>query len=277
MTILGLALGYVAALVKGPRYVAEAVIAPKESDNQKMPQISGLNTLSGIIPISFSGNASLDKIQQVADSREFHARLVEHYNLLPEIYRHEWNKQYMKWFDISLRQWKPGFNPPRILDMGSFFKKHYVNINKDSKKNIIAFIITTKDSTFTDSLMAHYLEFLDLYIRTSVQNEANENVAYLNTRLDSISDPLLQEKVRGIIASELEKAMVVSKKAFKIIDVPYRSYAFKQKRLFPMIFSAGMMLLSLFAVVLEHAFASCIIVGEDRELFEKIKKELWIR
>jgi hypothetical protein len=109
--------------------------------------------------------------------------------------------------------------------------------------------------------MAHYLDFLDLYIRTNVQTEANENVAYLNTRLDSIADPLLREKVLGIIATEFEKAMVMSKKAFKVLDSPYRTYEFKQRKLFPMVFGAGVFFWSLLTVVLLHAFSSSALTG----------------
>ena len=42
-TILGLVGGYVAALIKGPTYVAEAVIAAKESENQKTTSLAALS------------------------------------------------------------------------------------------------------------------------------------------------------------------------------------------------------------------------------------------
>jgi hypothetical protein len=275
MTVLGLALGYVAALAKGPRYVAEAVIAPQESESQKSPSLSALGALGAFVPLTLSGNASLEKVNQVLGSREFNAKLVAQYGLLPDIYRHEWPKEYRKWYDEGARQWKPGFTPPGLLDMGEFSKSKYLKI--DNKNNTIILTVTSKDSSFADSLMAHYLEFLDLYIRTNVQQEATENVAYLNTRLDSIADPILREKIRDIIAKELEKAMVVSKKAFTIIDVPYRTYIFKQKKLFPMVSGAGMLFLTLLVIVLRHAFSSSVVTHEDRDMIAGIKKELWMR
>jgi len=68
----------------------------------------------------------------------------------------------------------------------------------------------------------------------------------------------------------------VSKKAFKVLDSPYRTYKFKQKKLFPMVFGAGMFFMSLLAVVLLHAFSSSALTGEDRDLIAGIKRELWL-
>jgi hypothetical protein len=271
-TLLGFVFGDIAAVVKGPRYVSEAIIEPQETETQRTSGLSGLSALSGILPISLPGNASIEKIDQVLNSREFNAKLAERYNLLPDIYRHEWRKPYRKFFDEATGRWRPGFTPPKMLGIGAFMRNKY--LKKEIVKNLLTLKIATKDSTYTDSLMAHYMEYLDLYIRTSVQDEANENVTYLESRLDSIGDPLLREKVHGIIASEFEKAMVVSKKAFSIVDAPYRTRAFKEKKLYPLVFGAGLFFLSTLLVVFLHAFSSSEKTEEDRKLIEGIKREL---
>jgi hypothetical protein len=77
LTFLGLVAGYTAALIKGPTWVAEAVIAPREAESQKMPSFSGLGALGGIVAsqLNLGGNASLEKIDLILDSREFGAEL----------------------------------------------------------------------------------------------------------------------------------------------------------------------------------------------------------
>jgi uncharacterized protein involved in exopolysaccharide biosynthesis len=98
LTFFGLVSGYVAAQIKRPTWVAKAVIAPREAESQKMPSFSGLGALGGIVAsqLNLGGNASLDKIDLILDSREFGAKLIDHYSLLPTIYKHQRPKVYAK-------------------------------------------------------------------------------------------------------------------------------------------------------------------------------------
>jgi len=95
--------------------------------------------------------------------------------------------------------------------------------------------IQSKDSMFTSTLATVYLDYLNEYIRTKVQTEAKENVEYLDTQLVSIADPLLRTKILGLLASEIEKKMVVSREAFKVADPLYLHKNFKEKKLFPIV------------------------------------------
>ena len=87
LTVAGFAGGYFLALLKGPTWVADAVIAPKEAENQKQPNLSSFGAFGGLVAnqLNIGGNASLDKIELLLDSRDFNARLIERYNLLPEM------------------------------------------------------------------------------------------------------------------------------------------------------------------------------------------------
>jgi hypothetical protein len=275
-TVLGLVLGYVAALIKGPTWVAEAVIAPKEAESQKTPSFAGLGALGGLVAsqLNFAGNASLDKIDQILDSRKFGARLIENYSLLPIIYKYQWPKVYRKYWDAPQNAWKPEFVQPKPLDMGSFIKAKYLKKTKDIKTNTLLLKIQSKDSTFTVNLATMYVGYLNDYIKTNVQNEAKGNVGYLDSQLVSIVDPLLREKIQGLIADEIEKEMVVSKEAFKIVDPVYLSKTFKEKKLFPLVFGFGLFFMGCLFVVFLQAIASSDKTEEDKDLIEKIRKEL---
>jgi hypothetical protein len=122
----------------------------------------------------------------------------------------------------------------------------------------------------------NYIEYLNEYIKSNVQSNARENVSYLEKQLVSISDPLLREKIQGLIANEIEKEMVVSKEAFKIVDPVYLSKTFKEKKLYPLIFGFGLFFIICLAIVFVQAVSSAEKTEKSGQLLEKIKKEMFI-
>lgn len=275
-TVLGLVLGFVAALVKGPTWVGEAVIAPKERESQQSTSLAQLGALGGIVASQLNldqGSASLNTMDMILDSRDFGAKLIEKYSLLPAIYKYQWPGKFKKYWDQSRNTWKSNFAQPQPLAMGGMIQAKYLKKTKDTKKNVIVLSIQSKDSTFTSTLAARYIEYLNEYIRTKVQNEAKENVAYLDSELVNIPDPLLRSKIVGLLASEIEKEMVVSREAFKVSDPLYLHKIFKEKKLFPLVFGFGLFFLSCLIVVFIHAFSSSDKTEEDKDLIEKIRRE----
>jgi hypothetical protein len=275
MTLIGFGLGNVAALKKGPKWFAEVLIAPKETESQKTPSISGLGALGGMVAsqINFGGNANLDKIDLVLNNREFNYKLVEKYNLLPLIYRGEWPKTYKGLWDSTKQQWKPGFVPPPPLSIGGMVKGLFLK-KTVNKNNTMLITIKSKDSTLSITLAEKYVQFLDEYIKASVQSDAKENVSYLEKQLNGIADPLLREKIQSLIASEIEKQMVVSKEAFRIVDPVFLYKGFKEKGQYPKLFGGGMFAVACVFIILMQAFASGKKTEEDKRLLFKMKKEL---
>ncbi len=78
-TLLGIIAGDVIALIKGPTWISEVIIAPKESNMQTTPNLSGLGAFGGIVAsqLNITGNPGLDKIELILDSRKFHAEVIE--------------------------------------------------------------------------------------------------------------------------------------------------------------------------------------------------------
>lgn len=277
LTLVGLILGLLIALVKGPTFVSEAVIAPQESDNQKSASLAGLGALGGLVAsqLSLGGNASLDKIDLILDSREFNAQLIEKHDLIPAIFKYQWPKAYAKFRDTSSQSWKSPFVAPKPADLAGLVKGKYLK-KKTNKNNTMNISIALKDSAMSFMLASTYLDYLDEFIRNDVQTGAKENVTYLEKQLETIADPLLREKVQALMANEIEKEMVVSKKAFKIIDPVYESKTFKEKKLYPLVFAFGFFFLGCLCAVFMHAFSSAQKTDEDRTLIEKIKRELFL-
>lgn len=276
-TILGLVGGYFAAKVKGPTWVAEVVIAPKETEGQKAPNLSSLGAFGGLVAsqLSMGGNASLDKIEVLLGSRDFNARLIEKYNLLPDLYRYEWPKVIAKEWDSASNDWKKTFRKPDRLAMGSFLKG--VFLKPIIKDNLMTIQISSRDSALSLNLSNYYIAFLNEDIKTTVQRDAKENVEYLERQLVTIADPLLREKIQSLIADEIEKTMVVSKEAFRVVDPVYLEEKFKEKQLYPMVFGAGMFFMVVVLIVLGHAFGTASKTEEDRLLIKKIRNALLLQ
>lgn len=267
-TILGFILGYVTALIKGPEYVAEAVIAPREVESQKSPNLSGLGMFGGMVAsqLNLGGNASLDKIEIILSSRKFNAELIENKNLLPLMYIDKW--------DTAAKKWEDDFVPPELLKTGDYLRKEFFKkeINKNNTMNIR---VTSKDSLASYKMLKGCLEYLDLYIRSSVQEEAKENRNYLEGQLVNVTDPLLRAKIQELIASEVEKMMVVSKEAFKIVDPEYTSKNFKKKKLYSILFSFVFLFFLTIIIVFKHVLTSTSISDDDSFYLGKFRKELF--
>jgi LPS O-antigen subunit length determinant protein (WzzB/FepE family) len=273
-TVLGLIIGLAAAYIKGPTWVAEAVIAAKESDTQKSPSISALGALGGLVAsqLNIAGNPGLDKIDQIIASRKFNADLISKNDLLPLIFKLKMPKTYRKYFDVKAGKWRPGFIAPDSLAMGDFLAGAFVK--KETKENLLTLKISSKDSAFSYNLMTGYLAYLDEYIRTTTQTEARNNVSYLDSQMVRISDPLLREKIQNLIANEIEKAMLVSKEAFRVADPPYLHKQFKEKKLYTLVFGAGMFFMVCLLAILMHAFSAAEKTEEDKNFILAIKREI---
>jgi hypothetical protein len=143
-----------------------------------------------------------------------------------------------------------------------------------NKNNTMLITIKSKDSTLSITLAQKYVQFLDEYIKASVQSDAKENVSYLEKQLNGIADPLLREKIQSLIASEIEKQMVVSKEAFRIVDPVFLEKRFKEKGQYPRLFAGGMFAVAFVFIILMQAFSSGKKTEEDKRLLMEIKKEL---
>lgn len=171
-TFLGLVIGLIAAIAKGPTFVSEAVIAPQESDNQKTPSLAGLGALGGLVAsqLSLGGNASLDKIDLILDSRAFSAKLIDKYAIIPSIYKYQWPKVYAKFRDTASQSWKAPFVAPKADDLAGLLKGKYLK-KKTNKNNTMSISIALKDSALSVTLANMYLDYLDEFHKKRRSNK----------------------------------------------------------------------------------------------------------
>jgi hypothetical protein len=246
-TALGLVGGYMLAKAKGPTYVASAVIMAKESDKQ-MPNLGALGMFGGLAAaqLNLAGNPGLEKIEIHFDSRQFKAEMIEKYGLLNDIYKYGAPRLYRKHYDTLGGRWIEceKFTEPTPAKAADLFTKKFIGKSIDTKRGTLTLSVKSSDSLFTVKVIEGSLEHLNRYIQTNVQKDAKDNVDYLERQLITIADPLLREKLQGMIAAEIEKAMIISKEAFKVIDKPFCMKRHREKITYPVIMALGMFLIS---------------------------------
>jgi len=275
--LLGLVCGYLVAIIKGPTFKAEAVIAAKENENKSTPNLSGLGAFGGLVAsqLNIGGNPGLDKIDLILGSRKFNAELIEKYDLLPQVIKNLYPKVYKTWYDTVKKEWKEGFEKPNILAIGAAVSSEILR-RELNKNNTMTIMVNCKDSTFADTLLSKCLQYLNIYIKDMVQIEARENVNYLDKQLEIVADPLLREKLQGLIANEIEKEMLVSKEAFRVVDPAIRSKNYKIIKTYPIILSMSFSFFMILTVIILHSISNIPKSQYDLELIKKIKSKIWI-
>jgi hypothetical protein len=278
-SIIGLIGGYFAAKAKGPTYISSAVIMAKESDKQ-MPNLSAFGALGNLAAgqLNLSGNPGLEKIEVHFDSRQFKGELIEKYGLLDDIYKYGQPKNYRKYYDTINGKWivNEKFPAPDPMKAADFFTKKFVKKETDAKKGVLTLYIQSSDSIFTSKAMEGAIEHLNHYIQTNVQKEAKDNVDFLEKQLITIIDPLLREKLQGIIALEIEKAMLVSREAFKVIDKPFCVKKYRERIFYPAAAALGMFLMSsAAAIILYYMFGVGNTNSASRQWVKMIRKQIF--
>jgi len=276
---LGYAGGTIAARMKGPVYTAQAVLTAKESDAGRAPNLGALGAFGGLAGLNIAGNPGLDRIQLLLNSREFNAQFIEKYDLTTDIYAHAINKwltkTYREHFDTTSGTWREGVRLNRPDQLAGVVSSGVFGKDISVKEGTLELTVRSKDSLFSYQTLESCLEFLNHYIRTSVQTDAKENVTYLETQLSSIFDPLLREKLQEKIASEIEKMMIVSKEAFRVLDRPFCTKSHKEKKLYPIAGAFAMFFASSgLLIFLHYIFGAGNTNSESRKWIEKIRREM---
>jgi LPS O-antigen subunit length determinant protein (WzzB/FepE family) len=209
ITVSGLIYAYTTPSV----YMADAIIAPKESKSQgNMPFLPGLGGLGGLVTQMAGGSTNVDRLDLMVRGRDLAQRVIEENQLLDELFPGAW--------DASKQEWKRGSTAPSLRSGIDHLRMNMLKVVVNPKKAIITVGITSHDSTLAAKIVAFYLEALNRKIQFEVRRDADTNRRYLESQLSVTSDPLLREKIQSLIGLEIERSMLVSSKSFDILEMP---------------------------------------------------------
>jgi len=198
-------------------YRSEATIAPRELEQSPGKALTGaLGGLGGMVASEFGlgGGSDADKIEVLLKSRQLANLVVEKHNLMPILFDKKWDAQKKAWKESPA---------PTIQDAYKLIKDGLLKVTRDRKTDVITASIEHKDPEFAKSLMQYYLTELSEGLRAKVLKDAQENMKFLTEQLDRTNDPLLREKIYGMLAKEIEKdtfARAQTYYGFYVLDPP---------------------------------------------------------
>ncbi len=216
-TILGAMIGLGYSFIVPSIFVAQASISPKiQNQNGNASLIGRLGGFGDMVASQLgSGSANADRLEILLDGRPLAKFVLERKGMLESIYPDIWESNGEEW------KLRPG---KKVADTESGIEKitgEMIETTLNTQKQTILIKIMSHSRQVSLSLMQVYLEELNSYLHRKVNDEAKLNRDFLETQLNQSFDPLVREKIQQLIGSEIEKTMLISSKAFDILDPPF--------------------------------------------------------
>lgn len=212
--LLAVAAGMVYASLAEPVYSARAVIIPKGADAKAAGggEIISQLGLGGMLAGRDKGISSIQRIEMSAVSRMIGERVVEKHGLLPRLFPELWDAAAGRWIDSA--------GKPLPRDGHGVIMEKMFAMESDAKKNIVTLVVRSSEPQLAFDLVNAYLEELNLKLREDVIRDAENNLKFLEGQFASILDPELRVKLQSLMASEIERSMLVSTNAFEVFEGP---------------------------------------------------------
>ena len=210
-------IGLLYASLAEPVYYSEATIALKESGkgNDASRIFSQFGGAGGAFASQLGvGNTNLIKITIILQSEELAESVIVKKNLMPLLYRKAWDSNQHTW------KTKDPKKAPTLRMGALLLGKRLLQVNADEKKGILRLGVSFFSPSLAKEVVDGYLAELNNRIRLNTTNDADSNRLYLERQLNNISDPVLIEKIQNLISTEIEKSMLMSSRAFEVLENP---------------------------------------------------------
>jgi uncharacterized protein involved in exopolysaccharide biosynthesis len=213
--LFGIAAG-VAAFLTPKSYQATVVLSPVASPtsggmgSSMTSQLGGLAALAGI---SVGSDSRKSESIATLQSEALTERFISQNELLPIIYRDDW--------DAGKRTWKKTINFPTLWKANQYFKNSIRTVATDNKTGIITLTINWKDPLIAATWANGLVDMTNESLRNKAIQESEMNIAYLTDEAAKTSIVEARQAIYTILQGEINKAMLArgSKEyAFRIID-----------------------------------------------------------
>jgi uncharacterized protein involved in exopolysaccharide biosynthesis len=198
-------------------YRSSATIIPRQhKDSPAASPFSFLGRFGGVTGdlIGLGGGGDVEKFEVVLKSRELTRRVVEKYELMPELFEDQW--------DPLKKEWKE--NPaPTIQDAYRLLTEGMLSVSREGGTEVLIVNFDNEDPRFAKIMVDHYITELSESLREETLKEAVENKRFLEQQLEKTTDPLLKMKISDLLATEIEKetlALAQKYYGFIVVDPP---------------------------------------------------------
>jgi uncharacterized protein involved in exopolysaccharide biosynthesis len=256
-------------------YRSEATIIPRPRDEDSGAKISPLQDLVGVAGeiVRFGSRGDVDKIEIVLKSRELTRRVVERYDLMPDLFEEQW--------DPLMNGWKEGPAPTFQDAFDLLFGM--IGVRRQSGTDILTVAFEHEDPRFAKIMVANYLAELSESLREETLEEAAQNKRFLEEQLDATSDILLKEKLWILLSKEIEKEIFLKAQryhGFIVLDPPIAPDPNKKVRpnrplIFILSVVSALLVAILLAALLEYM--ESVKGREEEQRLNEIRRYLKLR
>ncbi len=208
-------------------YRSECTITPINSGRSSSSALAALGDLGGIIaPEALQAGGSVDQFDLVLKSRELTNIIVIKYNLMPILFEKSWDNEKKRW-----KEKKPSWQDAYKVMQGM------LKSTPDKKQNVLRLSFDYKDPKIAQAILNYYVTGLSEYLRQTILTDSQAQQKLLYEQLAKTMDPLLKNRIYGMIAGQIEKetiALVQRYYGFNVIDpafVPDKKFSPKRAQI----------------------------------------------
>ena len=210
-TILSSILSMLYSMMITPTYISQVKVMPTSQImgmSGGNPWNSSLGALAGI-GLSLGGSNDLEKYLAIFKSRKFIENFIEEEDLLPKLFKNDW--------DEGKKEWKDGEN--RTVRSGYGQYKKMLRVKNASGMWTISF--ESVDPEIASELANHAIKRINNYSRQKTIQETELSISYLTEQLLSTSVKDSQQFLYNLIEEETKKKMLANSReefVFEVID-----------------------------------------------------------
>jgi len=236
-------------------YRAEVLLIPNESQSSQSlgSQLPGLGGLANLAGINVQGRDATEALA-VLRSRQFTRSFIEDKELLPVFFSEEWNSDSGEWNATNPQE------QPDLRDGVKYFQENVREVSEDSRSGLVTLSISWTDADLAAEWAMELVSRLNATMRMRALEDAERNITYLQSQLESTNIGALRDAVARLLESELQKVMLARGEeefAFRIVDpakTPKLRYWPKRSLIVILATVIGGLLASIAALV-SHAMA----------------------
>jgi uncharacterized protein involved in exopolysaccharide biosynthesis len=208
------AVGSVAyALLAKEIYRAEVLLVP--AAEQSAPSLGGqLGGIAALAGVNVGDGKDVEALA-VLQSRKFARDFIEQLDLLPVFFEKNWDAANKRWVQEDLNE------IPDVRDGVKPFLEKVLSVSEERSTGLVTLAVEWTDPDIAAAWAGILVERLNDRLREKALQEAETNVAYLQSELASTTLVTLQESIGRLLESELPKLMLAKGNkefAFKIVD-----------------------------------------------------------
>lgn len=203
------------ALLATEWYRAEVLLAPVEQRSTPTlgGQLGGLVALAGV---SVGGGDSAESLA-VLRSKDFARAFIEEFQLMPVLFADDW--------DPELNSWRAGDDDdaPDIRDGVRYFRESILKAQESLDTGLVTMSVEWTDPVIAAKWAETLVRRLNDRLRERALQEAETNVAYLQSEVAQTSLVTLQQSIGRLLEGELQKLMLArgnAEFAFRVVDAP---------------------------------------------------------